>query len=100
MYANVRLPLTLVSNKPIMSLHFSPRYFNGIKIVTVFKCIFEETVPNCREILEIIAHKNSIRTNIPVPSVTSVLLNQNTVTMLIKFAAERRKILKQNLKIN
>ena len=25
--------------------HFSPRYFNGIKIVTAFKCIFEETVP-------------------------------------------------------
>ena len=24
---------------------FSPCYFNGIKIVTAFKCIFEETVP-------------------------------------------------------
>ena len=25
--------------------HFSPRYFNGIKIVTALKCIFEETMP-------------------------------------------------------
>ena len=24
--------------------HFSPRYFNGIKIETAFKCIFEETM--------------------------------------------------------
>ena len=24
---------------------FSPRHFNGIKIVTAFKCIFEETMP-------------------------------------------------------
>ena len=24
---------------------FSPRYFNGTKIVTAFKCIFEEIIP-------------------------------------------------------
>ena len=27
------------------SCHFSPRYFNGVRIGTAFKCIFEETVP-------------------------------------------------------
>ena len=43
MYANVTLPLTLVSNK--LNVPFFPRYFNGIKIVTAFKCIFEETMP-------------------------------------------------------
>ena len=25
--------------------HFSPHYFNGVKFITIFKCIFEETVP-------------------------------------------------------
>ena len=42
MYAYVTLPLTLVSNT--RTYHFSPRYFNGIKIVTAFKCTFEETM--------------------------------------------------------
>ena len=42
-YANVTFPLTLVSSK--LNQHFSPYYFNGIKIGTAFKCLFEETVP-------------------------------------------------------
>ena len=28
-----------------LTYHFSLRYFNGIEIVTAFKCIFEETIP-------------------------------------------------------
>ena len=43
MCVNVTLLLTLVSNK--LDVPFSPRHFNGIKIVTAFKCIFEETEP-------------------------------------------------------
>ena len=35
MYANITLPLTLVSSK--LNVPFSPRYFNGIKVVTAFK---------------------------------------------------------------
>ena len=60
MYANVTLPLTLVSNK--QSILFSPRYFSGIKIVTVFTCIFEETMPqlsvNFRNRISQNSHKN------------------------------------------
>ena len=44
MYVNMTLPLTLVSNK--LNVPFSPHYFNGIKIVTAFNYIFEETMPN------------------------------------------------------
>ena len=29
----------------LVSYHFPPRYFNGIELVTAFKCIFEETMP-------------------------------------------------------
>ena len=39
--------------------HFSPRYFNGIKIVTAFKkCILKQLCHNCKPILEIVSHKN------------------------------------------
>ena len=42
MCANVTFPLTLVSKN--WTCHFSQCYFNGIKIGTAFKCIFEEMV--------------------------------------------------------
>ena len=40
MCANITLPLTLVLNKP--NVPFLSMYFNGTKIATAFKCIFEE----------------------------------------------------------
>ena len=42
--------------------HFSPRYFNGIKMVTYFKCIFEEIMPklsvNFVNHISLDSHKN------------------------------------------
>ena len=68
--------------------HFSPRYFNGIKIVTAFKCIFEETMSKLSVNFGIKSHKTLIRTNIPAPSVISVFCTTIQWQMLIKFAAE------------
>ena len=84
MYANVRMPLTQVSTN--WTYYFSLRYFNGIKIVTAFKCIFED---NRLKILEIIFPKTLTRSSIPFPSNFDVT-NCSTVQwkMLIKFAAE------------
>ena len=60
MYANVTLPLALVSNK--LNVPFSPCYFNGIKSATSFKCIFEETMTklsvNFRNRISQSSHKN------------------------------------------
>ena len=83
MYANVTFPLTLVSN------NFSPCSFNGIKIGTAFKYIFEEMCQNCQWILEIVTHKTLTRTNNPALSWILVLRNHNTVTswsyLLLKY---------------
>ena len=59
--------------------HFSPRYFSGIKTVTVFK-IFEETMPKLSVNFENLSHKTLTRTNIPVPYEILVFLHHNTVT--------------------
>ena len=65
MYANVTLPSTLVSNKLIVP--FSPRYFNGIKIVTAFKYIFEETMPKLSVNFENHVSQDSHKNQYPGP---------------------------------
>ena len=60
--------------------HFSPSYFNGIIIVTAFKCIFEETMLKWLVNFGNHISQDYHKTNIQVPSVISVLLHQNTVT--------------------
>ena len=44
-YANVMLPLALVSNKLNAGLPFFSTLFQWDKIATAFKCTFEETMP-------------------------------------------------------
>ena len=78
MYANATLPLTLLSKK--LNVPFSSRYFNGIKIVTTFKCIFEATVPKLLVNFGNHNSQDSQRTNIPAPFEISVLLKYNTET--------------------
>ena len=57
-YANVTLPLTLVSRKLNVQF-FSPCYFNRIKTVTPCKCIFKEIVPKLSvDFGNRISHKN------------------------------------------
>ena len=60
--------------------HFSSCYFNGIKIVNVVKCIFEEIMPKLSVNFGNISHKTLTRINILVPSVIWVLLHHDTVT--------------------
>ena len=62
--------------------HFSPCYFNGIKIVTAFKCIFEETVPKLSVNFGNHSSQDSHKNNLPARSGISVLRNHNTVTNL------------------
>ena len=65
MYANVTLPLALVSNK--LNVPFSPRYFIGIKIVTFFKYIFEKTMPKLSENVENHILQDSHKKQYPAP---------------------------------
>ena len=75
--------------KQIERTIFLPRYFNGIKIVTAFKRIFEETLPKLSvNFGNHISQATLIRTNIPAPSVISVFCTTIQWQMLIKFAAE------------
>ena len=69
--------------KQTLTYQFSPRNFDGIKIITTFTCMSKLSVN-----LGITSHKTLTRTSIAIPSVISVLLHHNTVTMLIQFATK------------
>ena len=75
-YANVRLPMTLVANK--LNLSFYSTLCEWDKSVNSFKCIFEETVTNCQFWKSFLM--GIMRTNVLGPLVNMVLLNHNTVT--------------------
>ena len=81
MYANVTLPID-TGFKQKETYSFSPWNFNGIKIITAFKYIFQGTMPKLSVNMEIISHKSLTRTNILVPFVILVLLHHNTVTIV------------------
>ena len=61
--------------------YFAPHYFNVIKIVTTFKCFFEETIPKLSVNFRIwkLYLIRLTRTNNSVWSVILVLLHHNTV---------------------
>ena len=59
---------------------FFPCYFNGIKIVTAFKYIFEETMPKLSVNFRNHTSQNSNKNQYSGTSVNLVLLHHNTVT--------------------
>ena len=62
--------------------HFSPCYFNGIKIVTAFKCYFKETMPKLSVNFGNHNSQHLTRTDLQARSGISVLRNHSTVTNL------------------
>ena len=75
MHANVTFPLTLVSNK--LKVPYFSIYFNRIKIVTAFKCIFEQTVPKFLENFGNHYSQDFHKTDLPARSGILVLQNNN-----------------------
>ena len=91
MYANVTSTSTLASknrteqnktkqNKIKLYVSFFPSYIHGIKIVTIFKRIFEENEPKLTVHFTNHESQDFHKNQIPVLCVASVLLNHNTVT--------------------
>ena len=64
-YANVTLPLTLVSNK--LNVPFFSTLLNEIEIVTAFKYIFEETMPKLSVIFGNHISQDSYKNQYPGP---------------------------------
>ena len=83
LYANVTLPLSLVSNK--LNLPFFSTLFQWIKIVTASKCTFEETMPKLSVNFGNHISQDSHNNQYSAPVCNFGFTVQQ---MLIKFAAE------------
>ena len=80
-HANITLPLTLLSNK--LNVPFFSTLFQWDKKCNCFEVYFWRNNPKIVSKFwksHLTSHKALTRTNVPVPSVISVLLNHKTVT--------------------